>query len=64
MNSVMELFVLMQHRYGPQGRSQLDDIFEDLALENLRHSQRANMDCTIWHRTKPHRALMYLSVCV
>ena len=33
MNSVMELFVLMQHRYGPQGRSQLDDIFEDLALE-------------------------------
>lgn len=33
MNSVMELFVLMQHRYGPQGRSQLDDIFEDLAME-------------------------------
>lgn len=32
MNSVMELFVLMQHRYGPQGRSQLDDIFEDLAI--------------------------------
>ncbi len=34
MNSVMELFVLMQHRYGPQGRSQLDDIFEDLAMES------------------------------
>ena len=33
MNSVMELFVLMQHRYGPQGRSQLDDIFEDLASD-------------------------------
>lgn len=64
MNSVMELFVLMQHRYGPQGRSQLDDIFEDLAMESLHHSQRANMDCTTWHRTKPHRVLMYLSVCV
>lgn len=32
--------------------------------KSLRHSQRANMDCTTWHRTKPHRALTYPSVCV
>ena len=32
--------------------------------KSLRHSQRVNMDCTTWHRTKPHRVLMYLSVCV